>query len=72
MPTVPELLEEIKNLKRVIIHGPTMTIGKYHISHGIFEGDKLDFWISKDDGEGMQISTEKLNAWLDKMWYEEF
>lgn len=45
-------------------------IGEYTIS---MENDE-NYWIQRNSGEreGIQISTEKLEEWLDKLWEEEF
>lgn len=64
--------------EKVCIHLPRIlsrvkipfVIGKYNMSGGMSSPDKI--WIQKSNGEGMEVSIEKLEKLLDEFWEKEF
>jgi len=46
-----------------------ITIGSYFVRN---HPDGQSVWIEDKHGEGMQVSNASLEAWLKKLWLQEF
>ena len=67
------------------VESQSMKIGKYTIDtiiglippedeqfYGMADHYKTGIWIKRDDGEGMGLSFEKAEKYLDDFWEKEF
>ena len=57
--TWTEVLEELLGRR----HNEDLTVGNFTLIH--YDGG---YWLAHKDGEGMQVSPERLQALVDELW----
>jgi hypothetical protein len=57
--TWTEVLEELLGRR----HNEDLTVGNFTLIH--YDGG---YWLAHRDGEGMQVSPERLQALVDELW----